>query len=500
MRNDLGVFDRGGAHQHRLAALKTFTDVLNGSVVLFTGCLVDPIQLVLATARSVGRHHHRLQPVDFLELVGLSVGRASHAGKFAVKPEIVLKGDRRHGLVFWLDRHTFLGLHRLVQALAPAPPAHQATGELIHDDDLALLHHVMLVAVVQVVGPQRRVQVVHQRDVGRVIQRGAFRDQSQLEQNALRVLMALLSQEDLAAFLVQREITRLGDALAGARIGLALLPLQLRHHLVDGDIQAGVVFGLTADDQRRTRLVDQDGVHLVDDGVVETALHAVAHLVNHVVAQVVKTVFVVGAVGDVGTVGRLLLFSGHIGQIDTHRQPEKIVEFAHPLRIAVGQVVVDRDHMHAFAGQCVQVNRQCGGQGLALASAHFRNFAVVQGHAAQQLHIEVAHFHDALGTLAHHGKGLGQQGVQRLTRGDAVLEQPGLGAQVVVGQPFEFSLHRIDAHYAGPVLFKQAVVATAEDLGQKICSHAFRACPTIRTDRSGSAILLNLDKWVGPWG
>ena len=58
--------------------------------------------------------------------------------------------------------HAFLRLDRLVQAVGPAPARHQAAGELVDDDDLAVLHDVVLVAVVQRVRAQRRVQVMHQ--------------------------------------------------------------------------------------------------------------------------------------------------------------------------------------------------------------------------------------------------------------------------------------------------------------------------------------------------
>ena len=85
----------------------------------------------------------------------------------------------------------------------------------------------------------------------------------------------------------------------------------LRHHGVDAHVQLGVVLGLAADDQRRARLVDQDRVDLVDDGVVQPARHAVGHLVDHVVAQVVEAELVVRAVGDVGGVGGLLLLALH---------------------------------------------------------------------------------------------------------------------------------------------------------------------------------------------
>jgi hypothetical protein len=114
-------------------------------------------------------------------------------------------------------------------------------------------------------------------------------------------------------------------------------------------------------------------------------------------------------------VGLLLFLARHLRQVDAHRQAQEVVQAAHPLRVAVGQVVVHRDHVHALAGQRVQVHRQRGGQRLALAGAHFGDLAVVQRHAAQQLDVEVAHLHNALGAFAHRGEGLWQAG-RRATR------------------------------------------------------------------------------------
>ena len=157
-----------------------------------------------------------------------------------------------------------------------------------------------------------------------------------------------------------------------------------------------MVFGLTTDDQRRAGLVDQDRVHLVDDGVVEGALHTVMGFIDHVVAQVVKTVFVVGAVGDVGVVGRLLFLARQLGQVDAHRQTQEVVELAHPCGIPAGQVIVHCHHMHTFASNGVQVGRQRGRQGFALTRAHLGDLAVVQSNATGQLNIKVAHLHDTL--------------------------------------------------------------------------------------------------------
>ena len=74
-----------------------------------------------------------------------------------------------------------------------------------------------------------------------------------------------------------------------------------------------------------------------------------------------------------------------------------------------GQGIVDRHHVHAQAGQRVQVHRQGRHQRLALAGSHLRDLAAVQNHAADQLHVEVPHVEDAAARLANHGKGFDEQ-------------------------------------------------------------------------------------------
>ena len=301
-----------------------------------------------------------------------------------------------------------------MQAFAPAAAAHQTAGELVHDHHFTVLHHIVLVTVVDVVGTQGSVQVVHQRDVGGVVQRRAFGQQAGGGQNLLRLFVTVFGQEHLVALFVDREVAGLGHAFARAGVGLTLLAHQLGSKLVDGLVHGRVVIGLAGDDQRRARLIDQDGIHLVNDGVVQAPLHAIGLVVDHVVAQVVETVLVVGAVGDVGQVGQLLFLTRRLGQVHPHGQAQEVVERAHGLRIAAGQVVVHGHDVHTLAGQRIQVDRQGRGQRLAFARAHFRNLALVQADAPHQLHIEVAHLQHALGGLAHHGEGFGQQIVQCL--------------------------------------------------------------------------------------
>ena len=127
-------------------------NVFRDRLELFARRLVDEVELILADGRLVGRDHDRFEAVDFLELVGLCVGGAGHAGELAVHAKVVLERDRRERLVLALDLHAFLGLDGLVKAIGPAAARHQPAGELVDDDHLAVLHDVVLIAVVQMVG------------------------------------------------------------------------------------------------------------------------------------------------------------------------------------------------------------------------------------------------------------------------------------------------------------------------------------------------------------
>ncbi len=103
------------------------------------------------------------------------------------------------------------------------------------------------------------------------------------------------------------------------------------------------------DDQRGAGLVDEDRVDLVDDREVVAALHHVARLPGHVVAQVVEAELVVGAVGDVGGVLLAALLRGLAGEDAAGRHAEGAEDAAHELGLVAGEVVVDRDDVHAAA-------------------------------------------------------------------------------------------------------------------------------------------------------
>ena len=148
----------------------------------------------------------------------------------------------------------------------------------------------------------------------------------------------------------------------------------------------------TADDERCTGVVDQHGVYLVDDGIVVGALHQVGRRHCHVVAQIVEAELVVRAEGDVGLVGLAACCGVGLVLVDTvDGESVEHIERSHPLRVALGQVVVDGHHVHAVAGQCVKEDGQCSHEGLTLAGGHLGNLALMEHHAAEELHVVVHH-------------------------------------------------------------------------------------------------------------
>ena len=222
---------------------------------------------------------------------------------------------------------------------------------------------------------------------------------------------------------------------------------QAGNDAVDLVILVGGFLAGTGDDQRRARFVDQDRVHFIDDGEVEHLelralavdgghrygfdgpLDALGDPELHVVAQVVEAEFVVGAVGDVGGVAVAALAIVQIVHDDADGHAQALVDPAHPFRVALGQIIVDRDHVHALPRERVQVNRQRRDQRLAFAGLHFGDLAAVQDDAADQLDIEVPHVEDAAAGFAHGGEGGDQKIVERRALRDLLLELDGLRGQ-----------------------------------------------------------------------
>ncbi len=104
--------------------------------------------------------------------------------------------------------------------------------------------------------------------------------------------------------------------------------------------------------------------------------------------------FVRRGVGDVAGVSFAPLFGRHALLDVAHREPEKIVNGAHPFGVAAGQVIIDGHDVNALPGLRVPDDGGNGGQRLTLASLHLGDLARCQRQRALELdieHVELQH-------------------------------------------------------------------------------------------------------------
>ena len=279
-----------------------------------------------------------------------------------------------------------------MQAVRPAPAGHFAAGEFVDDDDFAVFDDVLDVAVIQRVRAQSLVDVVNRFHVLRVVHVAE-------PQQFFGFADAFFGQRGGPVFFIDGVIDVLN---------------QFWNDLVDAVVLVGGFFGRPGNDQRRAGFVDQDGVHFVDDSEMVAALDAVRQVVLHVVAEIVEAEFVVRAVGNVRAIGRAPFGIAQVVDDDAHRQAQRAVDRAHPLRVAPRQVIVDRDDVNAAAGQRVQNRGKRRDQRLAFARFHLRDLAFVQHDAADQLHVEMAHAEFPAARFAHQRERRHQRRFQRL--------------------------------------------------------------------------------------
>ena len=128
----------------------------------------------------------------------------------------------------------------------------------------------------------------------------------------------------------------------------------------------------------------------------------------------------------------------------TNGQPQKAVELAHFLTVTACQIVIDRNHMNAFARQGIEVYRQRCHERLAFTGTHFGNAALMQAHTADELHVKMAHAQRAARSLTYNGKRLRQQVVKRFARCQPFLKLICITRQLVICQILHLRFEGID--------------------------------------------------------
>ena len=163
-------FDGDGAYQYRLAfGMGLLDGPAHGTQLLLTG-LIDRILQVFSLDRTVGRNLDDIHAVDRTKLLFLCKRRTGHAAFFRVFIEKVLERDIGQCLAFPLDLHMLFRLNGLMQTVRIPASRHDTSGKFIHNENLVVLDHIILVPEHQIVRPKRQFHIVLKLQILRICQ------------------------------------------------------------------------------------------------------------------------------------------------------------------------------------------------------------------------------------------------------------------------------------------------------------------------------------------
>ncbi len=434
--------DRNRTHENGLPFFVAFDDLAHDRLFLRFFGSVNTVAHIVALHGKVGGDLHDVERIDRAEFAFFGFRRTRHTRKLFVKSEVILEGNGRVGLILLAHLDAFFRLDGLMQAVGVAAPDHKTTRKFVDDDDFAVVDDIFLVEREQVMRFERLLNVVVEgrvRHVGNVFDAeesfGFFR----AEFGQLNLLVSPFDNE------IPIQLFRLCDLLR-TRIALLLSAavlfcvfqivvepaLQGADEFIDAYVQIGRLVAPARNNERRSGFVDENGVHFVDDRKIQFALHHARKLGFQIVAQIIEAELVVRTVRNVAGVSGALVLVFHAGNDDADRKPHEFMNFSHPFRVAAGEVIVDRDDMHAFARKRFEIAGQSCNERFAFARLHFSDSALKQTDTADDLNVEVAHAEHASACFAQGGEGVVENIVERFAVFKTVFQNPRLR--------FEFSI------------------------------------------------------------
>ena len=224
-----------------------------------------------------------IHAINMTELIFLSQGGTRHTRKFFIHPKIVLEGDGCQGLGFFLNLNPFLGFNRLMQPLGISTSLHQSAGEIIDYNDFPFLDDIILIPKHQIIGAQRLINPMlklHMLQIRKIIHTKIF----------FGLVHPFFSQGDGLALFIGNKIGFFFYEFAIQSlldpphlVGIFFSSLQGFDKKIRDLIQGGRSVSLSRYNQRRSRLINQNTIYLINDGIVKRALHTPFFKNGHII-------------------------------------------------------------------------------------------------------------------------------------------------------------------------------------------------------------------------
>ena len=182
--------------------------------------LVYGILEILTHNRTVGGNLNDIHTVDLPELLLLRESRTGHACLFPIFIEEVLEGNVCQSFALTLYLHMLLCLNRLVQSVGITAARHNTAGKFVYNQNLIVLHHVILVPEHQIVCTQSQNYIVLNLQILRV-------RQILNVEILLHTLHAVIGEINNLVLLIDDKLAGLHDFLAHNGIHLGKFPAGL---------------------------------------------------------------------------------------------------------------------------------------------------------------------------------------------------------------------------------------------------------------------------------
>ena len=273
--------DGNRTDKNRLSLCVRLLDgVADRTKFLFLRLIYGVVQ-ILPDHRHIRWNLHNVHSVNITEFLFLCKCGTSHTALLCVFIKEVLEGDSSKCLTLPVDLHMLLCLDRLMQTVRITSTWHDTSGELIDNKNLVILYHIILVTEHQIVCPQSKNNIVLNLQILRI------RQVLNVEE-ILHFLDSVLCQVDRFFLLIDNEIAGLFDFLTQnsvhlGKLAACLASLHLSCQNIACFIELRGLAALSGNNQRSPRLVNQNGVDLIDNGIFEPSLYELLFIDDHVV-------------------------------------------------------------------------------------------------------------------------------------------------------------------------------------------------------------------------
>ena len=325
-----------------------------------------------------------------------------------------------------------LSLDCLMKSVGVSSAGHYTSRELVDDQDLIILDNIVLVLKHVIVCFKSIINMMENFNVFRI--RKVF-DVKEF----FRLFDALLGKCNRFCFFIDNKISFLLYLLLDKGVkGIFLVKYASLFkpfcESVGNLIKLRRLRSASGNNKGRSCLVDKDGIHLVDDGVMKSSLDDVLDTNDHIVPQIIESKLIVRSVCYIAGIGRLSFRACKSVKYYADAESHKPEYLAHPIGVTACQVIVYRNDMDSLSLKSVEVSGHNGHEGLSLTGFHLGNTTLVKDDSSDELHSEGLHLSYPPSRFPYGRECLGQKIVKGLSGGKSAFKLFSLCPKLLIRQ------------------------------------------------------------------